>query len=377
MKIKVRPYVRDGKNLGWRADIFVTLSDGTRVRERPVYRDGTKTAAREAAQRRAMEIAHNDRRIDKSGIPTLAAFKDQFVAHLEGKRRKESTIYAVESMMRKHLIPLFGSKRLDMIGPVEIDKLHTHLKEHAPKTARNVVSTLAKALRVAKHLKLIDALPVESFDLPKMELEAVPEFYTFEEYAALRTAAEKHDPRTLAAVLLGGDAGLRRGEIVGLEWPDVSRAHGAITLERQVWDGPKKRGGQVVGSPKSGKGRVVPMTPRLAAALQGVRHLQGARVLMPDDGRPLTGKVLSGWVKSAQRLAGLKPTGNVHILRHSFCSHLAMRGAPAKVIQELAGHAHLSTTMRYMHLAPGHKEAAIALLTQSTSQAKGAPALAT
>ncbi|TMB00837.1 MAG: hypothetical protein E6J64_20240 [Deltaproteobacteria bacterium] len=54
--------------------------------------------------------------------------------------------------------------------------------------------------------------------------------------------------------------------------------------------------------------------------------------------------------------------GQIHILRHTFCSHLAMRGVPAKVIQELAGHADLTTTMRYMHLAKGSKEAAIAVL---------------
>lgn len=44
------------------------------------------------------------------------------------------------------------------------------------------------------------------------------------------------------------------------------------------------------------------------------------------------------------------------------CSHLAMRGANPKTIQELAGHADLSTTMRYMHLAEGQKEQAIRLL---------------
>jgi integrase len=49
-------------------------------------------------------------------------------------------------------------------------------------------------------------------------------------------------------------------------------------------------------------------------------------------------------------------TGNVHILRHTFCSHLAMRGAPAKAIQDLAGHQHRSTTMRYMHLSPSERE---------------------
>ena len=51
-------------------------------------------------------------------------------------------------------------------------------------------------------------------------------------------------------------------------------------------------------------------------------------------------------------------------MRHSFCSHLAMRGAPAKAIQELAGHRDLSTTQRYMHLSPAAVEGAIRLLEQ-------------
>jgi site-specific recombinase XerD len=50
------------------------------------------------------------------------------------------------------------------------------------------------------------------------------------------------------------------------------------------------------------------------------------------------------------------------VLRHTFCSHLAMRGAPAKAVQELAGHIRLSTTQRCMHLSPQAREGAIALL---------------
>ena len=61
----------------------------------------------------------------------------------------------------------------------------------------------------------------------------------------------------------------------------------------------------------------------------------------------------------------------VHILRHTFCSHLAMRGAPARAIQELAGHADLTMTQRYMHLSPAALDAAIRLLESRTADDRG------
>jgi site-specific recombinase XerD len=72
--------------------------------------------------------------------------------------------------------------------------------------------------------------------------------------------------------------------------------------------------------------------------------------------------MLRAWLEAAQRRAGLRVVDALHKLRHTFCSHLAMRGAPAKPIQELAGHANISTTMRYMHLSPGAVDQAVALL---------------
>jgi len=115
--------------------------------------------------------------------------------------------------------------------------------------------------------------------------------------------------------------------------------------------------------PKGGRSRRIPMTARLVAALHTHRHLRGARVLCEDDGRPLTKRVIQRLVERASRRANLAKRG-VHILRHSFCSHLAMRGAPAKAIQELAGHRDLATTQRYMHLSPAAVEGAIRLLEQ-------------
>jgi integrase len=68
-------------------------------------------------------------------------------------------------------------------------------------------------------------------------------------------------------------------------------------------------------------------------------------------------------VLRASRRAKLSQDG-VHILRHTFCSYLAMRGAPPRAIQELAGHRELGVTQRYMHLSPAALDSAIRLLDQ-------------
>jgi site-specific recombinase XerD len=80
------------------------------------------------------------------------------------------------------------------------------------------------------------------------------------------------------------------------------------------------------------------------------RMSRGERVLCLPDGAPITRDRVIKAIRGAQRVAGV-PHAGVHVLRHTFCSHLPMRGTPARAIQELAGHSDLSTTQRYMHLS--------------------------
>jgi hypothetical protein len=91
-------------------------------------------------------------------------------------------------------------------------------------------------------------------------------------------------------------------------------------------------------------------------------------VLYRDDGEHPKNKVIRAWMEAAERRAGQPVKGRIHILRHTFCSHLAMQGAPAKAIQDLAGHTTLTMTARYMHLSPAAKEAAIRLLDRRPSE---------
>ena len=91
--------------------------------------------------------------------------------------------------------------------------------------------------------------------------------------------------------------------------------------------------------------------------------LQGPRVLHRRDGTNMTASAIVEVVARAARRASLRNNGP-HMLRHTFCSQLAMRGAPPRGIQELAGNRDLATTQRYMHLSPAAVQSAIQLLEQ-------------
>ncbi|MCC7535023.1 MAG: site-specific integrase, partial [Deltaproteobacteria bacterium] len=103
----------------------------------------------------------------------------------------------------------------------------------------------------------------------------------------------------------------------------------------------------------------------LRDAIAAIRHLRGPRLLYTDEGETVTAKSLQRWMARVQRRASLRNTGNLHVLRPTFCSHLAMAGAPVPSIQKLAGHKHMHTTMRYMHLAQGETDRAIRMLERS------------
>jgi hypothetical protein len=84
-------------------------------------------------------------------------------------------------------------------------------------------------------------------------------------------------------------------------------------------------------------------------------------VLCHRDGSPLTQSAIEAALRFGCNKAGLRVIGS-HVLRHTFCCHLAIRGAAPKAIQELVGHSTLTMTLRYMHLAPSALTEAIGLL---------------
>jgi integrase len=146
-------------------------------------------------------------------------------------------------------------------------------------------------------------------------------------------------------------------------WGDVNFATGKLQIEHSEWQG------QVTAT-KSGRVRYVPMTTELAGALRSYRHTRGELVLYRDDETPLTEAVVRAATDRAARVAGLRRKGP-HMLRHTFCSHLAMKGVPVRAVQELAGHQTITTTMRYMHLSPSALDSAIQMLERVPMLGRG------
>ncbi len=355
MSVKVRPYRRGG----WHVDVIVRMADGSRFRERTRQKTTSKTAAQRWGENRERHLLQHGVPVKTKEVPTLEEFKTRFLdSYARANRQKPSGIAQKEIVLRVHLVPFLGKKRLDAISNEDVQRLKQHLGKKAVKTVNNVLTVLSKLLKVAVEWDVIDRLPctVRLLKTPSGSMR----FWEFDEYARLVEAARTIDARALLAILLGGEAGLRAGEIRALEWKDVDWTQRHLRVERSDWRGH-------VTTTKGNRSRFVPMTTRLLAALQQHRHLRSLRVLCEADGRPLTANALVHLVEQATRAAGLtkgrKPKGaGPHVLRHTFCSHLAMRSAPARAIQELAGHRDLTTTQRYMHLGAATLDSAIRLL---------------
>lgn len=367
MSVSVRKRPTRGKYM---VDVYFKWPDGTPCRDRKVIDARSEASARKWGEQRESEMraAGKPSPASESAVPTLDEFWPRYVDHGVGDGEKPSSTTAKRGIFKTHLSPAFGKLPLDQISEERLSAFRNGLVKLGlkDKTRNNILSPLGSCLKLAVKWRVLPSMPCT------VEIKAVyserPEFYDFETYADLCGAAERIGTKHHALVRLGGDAGLRRGEMIALRWADVDFRRRQIRVEQAAW---QRSGKQVratgepewtIKTPKGGRGRVVPMTVALHDALQAHRRIGVAYVLGQDDGTITPGHVLRDWLEAVQLRANLPVAGALHKLRHTFCSHLAMRGAPVKAIQELAGHGDLSMTLKYMHLAPSALDAAVALL---------------
>lgn len=272
-----------------------------------------------------------------------------------GTKNKESTLGEKRKALDRYLLPRVGDLPLASITYAVVEDLKlallkksSHQRALSAKTVNNVLAILHRMLVVAVKRGLLAAMPAfEWLKPPAPEFD----FLTFDEADRLLAAATGED-RT--AILAGIRTGMRLGELRGLRWGDVDLVAGRLVVRRAIVRGR-------VTTPKNGKPREIPLSPELHAALRSHRHLRGEPVFATASGTPLGADPMRWMLGRVQRRAGLRPIG-WHMLRHTFASHLAMRGVPLKTIRDLMGHASITMTMRYAHLSPEVARDAVQML---------------
>lgn len=190
----------------------------------------------------------------------------------------------------------------------------------------------------------LTANPAKEVATPKVP-KRVPKFLTVDEVFALLDSPNGTDAlcsRDRAIMELLYASGLRVSELVGLNVNDVDIAGKTV---------------RVLG--KGRKERIVPMGEKAAAAISGYLDRRGAFVSRSSDeeaifvnrqGGRLTARSVERLVNKYIKRTGLQKTVTPHVLRHTFATHLLGAGADMRGIQELLGHASLSTTQKYTHV---------------------------
>jgi Site-specific recombinase XerD len=206
------------------------------------------------------------------------------------------------------------------------------------------IAALRAFYRFAETEKLLPANVAEHLSLPR-RWKRLPKALTDEEIQKLLLPEEPAAPARLAdhAILeLAYASGLRLSELKNLRIEQLHLDSGFIN---------------VIG--KGNKERVVPVGRKATEALN--RYLQGGRpklvtrrspanVFLTSRGTPFAAVTLWKRIKDRVRRAGIERNITPHMLRHSFATHLLEHGADLRVIQELLGHANISTTEIYTHV---------------------------
>jgi integrase len=348
---------------GARGDVWYAkyrLPGGRQVKRRigPAWTERGRPAqgffTKRTAEAWLSEVLEQARRGELAGmVRTGASFADAAEEYLrwlrEDRQRKPSTLRDYRSIITAHLLPAFGSERLEDITTEQVEAWSAKLAASGRmnnRTRLKILTVLHGVMKRAVRVWKLPRNPVSDVEKPIQRRSVEIEVFSPEEVMALvRHAASEQDA---AIYLTAAFTGLRRGELVALRWRDVDFPRSHIRVTASYTEGG-------LTTPKSGKARSVPMAPVVAETLARLAQEDGAEdglVFPGAHGSYLDASALYRRYKAALGRAGLRDL-RFHDLRHTFGTQVI--GNPQVSILQLKewmGHADIDTTMKYLHYAP-------------------------
>ena len=226
--------------------------------------------------------------------------------------------------------------------------LHLHDRGYSDTTRARKVASARSFFGFLLEEGIIKQDPTEDLGSPRVG-RSLPDALSIEEVASLLEAAMGDSPgaaRDYAMLELLYASGIRVSELVNMDVPDMDLERGFV---------------RCLG--KGSKERMIPIHPEAAQTLhaylsQGRPELangkSGRAVFLNRRGERLTRQGFWLILRGLAKRAGVQRKLSPHTLRHSFATHLLRGGAPLRHVQELLGHASITTTQIYTHLTSEH-----------------------
>ncbi len=295
---------------------------------------------------------------------TVADYLQRWLQDYARVAVRPTTFQSYGEIIRKHIIPVLGGLPLNKLQPVHVqhfyaDKLAGGL---SARTVRYIHAILHRALEQAVKWLLLPRNVADAVDPPKAQHKEMRPLDVAEVGRLLDAAA---GDRLYALYLLAITTGMRQGELLGLQWPDVDLDAGTIMIRRTLQR--TKEGGRVFQEPKTAKSRrLIQLSPQVVEALRehrarqeqerrfwGDRYQDHGLVFSQPAGQPIDkGNLLRRHFKPLLAQAGLPPI-RFHDLRHTYATLALQAGLHPKVVQENLGHSTISMTLdTYSHVAP-------------------------
>lgn len=355
----------DPRNGNWFFRTVIQKPDGTKERIRGTpgapggpYHDlpNSQAGAKEAERRAVSYVLQGKSLADREpdSATTIAehavSFLDLYMPGSKPSARRDRKVCV------KRLLPTFG----------DLSAASWAAKSNAP-AAQRLIDAFAKSeLKRGMAIKTINntlacfstLLTYALGEKPKLKFHVDgkrPKIHAVDPADVERLLGACNDDRYRVVILLGSEAGLRAGEIRGLQWDDLKDQQ--LTVQRALDEATN-----VVQSPKHDKERNVPLSPRLIETLATLPRRGRWIVSRNAGGEYIYGNALRSAIKAIYDSANVKrPRMPLHCLRHTFGTVMA-RKVQLPVLKELMGHEDIQTTMKYVDMNEKDKRDAIALV---------------
>lgn len=268
-----------------------------------------------------------------ASIALPQAYINEFLLYQKLRGRRPSTLKSYEEFLMRFFKEIRKPVEDITVGDIRRFLMSEEARGNKTTTIATKIATLRSFFGWLEREEYLIKSPMRRIDRPKLP-PPIPKFLSHDEIEALREAAASKSLMDQLIVEVLYSSGLRVSELVAIDWDDIDFANKQLTVREG----------------KGGKSRTVPLSTRAVRLLKRykkTRQDEEPYVFRSREKGRMVKETVEYRIRKLGKLAGIQQKVTPHRLRHSQATHLLEAGMPIDMIQQVLGHASISTTQVY------------------------------